>query len=74
MPASFKKCINNGGYVITKKPSRETYRRVCYKNGNAYAGELKRVKSQGKKSTMSSRQKKKMSMNSMNRKNKYKKR
>ena len=40
MPASFEKCIREGGRVRTVKPKKGTYIHVCYKGGKSYSGEV----------------------------------
>ena len=40
MPASFEKCIKDGGRVRTKILSGGRYMYICFKNGKSYAGEI----------------------------------
>ena len=47
MPKAFNKCVKSGGRVRTIKPKgrkSRTYIHVCYKNGKAYRGEVKKAK------------------------------
>lgn len=47
IPAAFTKCVNSGGKVITKVVDKKkgTYMHICYKDGEAYQGEVKTKKS-----------------------------
>jgi len=45
MPKAFKKCVESGGRVRTKKLSNNRYMHICFKDGKSYAGEVKKVKS-----------------------------
>lgn len=42
MPPKFDKCVKSGGRVRTVKPSKSTYKHVCFKGGKSYAGHTKR--------------------------------
>lgn len=47
MPASFDRCVKEGGRVRTKTLSGGKYQRICAKDGKSYAGHVKKRK--GKK-------------------------
>ena len=49
MPQAFENCVSGGGNVITKELSGGKYMHICYKNGKAYAGEVKTKKGVSKK-------------------------
>jgi len=49
MPASFYKCVEEGGRVRTKKMSGGRYIHICFKGDKSYAGEVKTAKKQSKK-------------------------
>lgn len=44
MPAAFDNCIKNGGRVRTIAVSKGRYLHVCWLNGKAYQGEVKKKK------------------------------
>lgn len=44
MPKDFEDCRKRGGRVRTEKPSKSTYRHVCYDDQGRHAGEKKRDK------------------------------
>lgn len=45
MPKDFDDCVKNNGKVITKKLKNGKYIHICFdKNGNSYAGEVKKKK------------------------------
>jgi hypothetical protein len=44
MPKPFENCVKRGGRVRTKKMSNGRYRRICYLNGKAYLGHIKKKK------------------------------
>ena len=41
MPAKFKKCVKDGGKVITKVLSKDKYMHICFIRGKSFAGEIK---------------------------------
>ena len=49
MPASFTRCVKKGGRVRTVKPSRGTYKPICYQGNKSYPGETRKTKRKGKK-------------------------
>lgn len=44
MPASFDKCVADGGRVRTKQLSGGKYMHICFINGKSYAGEIHQPK------------------------------
>lgn len=44
MPRAFELCIKKGGKVITKRINDREYMHICYLNGKAYPGEVKKYK------------------------------
>jgi hypothetical protein len=46
MPANFDKCVADGGKVITKRVSADSYMHICYPKGggSAIPGEEKKYK------------------------------
>ena len=44
MPASFTKCVNDGGRVRTITLKGGRYMPICYKDGKSHAGEIKHSK------------------------------
>lgn len=44
MPANFNKCVAQGGRVRTKNLSKGRFIRICFKNGESFAGEVKKKK------------------------------
>lgn len=52
MPASFDRCVAEGGKVRTKRLNADEYAHVCVKGGKSYMGYPKKYKK------LSSRQKK----------------
>lgn len=44
MPKPFEDCIKRGGRVKTKSLSKDRYIRICYLNGQSYAGEVTKKK------------------------------
>lgn len=44
MPASFDRCVANGGKVRTKTIGKFKYQRICFLKGKSYAGEVKTKK------------------------------
>ena len=48
MPADFDKCLKEGGKIVTIKPKKGVYLRVCYdKKDKPHAGEVHYIKSSG---------------------------
>ena len=41
MPEAFLECVRSGGRVRTKRLKGGKYMRICYKDGESYAGEVK---------------------------------
>jgi len=50
MPKAFLNCVKKGGKVRTIKPNAHTFLHICYLNGKAYRGEIKKNKKKKKKS------------------------
>lgn len=44
MPKAFEKCRKGGGRIRTEKPSKGTYRPVCYDKSGRHPGHKKRTK------------------------------
>lgn len=44
MPASFDRCVSNGGRVRTKEVGNGKYMHICFSGGKSYAGEVKKKK------------------------------
>ncbi len=44
MPEAFMNCVRGGGRVRTKKLSGERFQHFCFKDGKAFAGEVKSKK------------------------------
>jgi len=42
MPQEFENCVKNGGRVRTIKLPKGKYMRICYLNGKAHPGEVKK--------------------------------
>jgi len=49
MPASFDRCVREGGRVRTIELGNGKYMHVCYKDGKSYSGEAKTKKKRSKK-------------------------
>jgi len=43
-PASFDKCVKDGGRVRTKKVGKDKYMHICWLDGKSYTGEVKTKK------------------------------
>jgi len=44
MPQAFANCVKSGGRVRTNKLSGGKYMHICFKDGESYAGEVKKKK------------------------------
>jgi len=44
MPKKFVACVKNGGRVRTKRLPKGKYMHICFKNGESFAGEIKKKK------------------------------
>lgn len=49
MPKQFNECVQSGGRVRTKRMADGKYLHICFKDGESYAGEVKKKKKPKKK-------------------------